>query len=55
MISLKLACSFVSLFIVVIRIINEASRTRLVRVGKATYYVRFSASGPGKVCPSAAV
>lgn len=44
-----LACLLVSLVIVVIGATNDARRTRLVREGKATYFVRIAASGKSQV------
>jgi len=49
MVVIGVVCLILSLIIVVIGITNDARRARLVREGKATYFVRIAASGKGKV------
>lgn len=49
MLVVGLVCLFLSLIIVLIGVTNDARRARLVREGKAAYFVRISASGKGQV------
>jgi hypothetical protein len=49
MVAIGLSCLFVSLIIVVIGVTNDARRAKLVREGKATYFVGIAASGKGQV------
>lgn len=42
-------CIFLAIVIVIIGVSNDARRARLVRDGKATYFVAIAASGKGQV------
>lgn len=42
-------CIFLAVVIVIIGVSNDARRARLVREGKATYFVAIAASGKGQV------